>query len=324
MRFLVGERGEVAVAAVLPESECEDCGSERRSADDQLPPAPRHEQRHNRSREEDEIRRLHERREAGGETCYGDRPRVAVLDRAEREHRGQEQEHRPRVVRHRRQSERHRQELVDVAVVVAVDEQRDRDVRPERPDRGRPVADHTAADARAELVHAPEGDRRDDERLQHHCPRQAAEKACATDPRKRHKQHRPPLGDGRDGDRAVAEQPARRPEPDLVAALVEEPAVVIHAGRERDEREPVDDEERDEQAPRLAQRDGVPRPDEAAPGSRHARARACSRYQAIVRSSPSRRLVVARKPKRSAAFVVSRSRRGCPFGFDGSQTICPS
>ena len=125
-------------------------------------------------------------------------------------------------------------------------------------------------------------------------------------------------------DRAVAEQPARRPEPDLVSALVEEPAVVVHTGRERDEREPVDHEQRDEQAPRLAKRNAVPHPHGRAPdAARSYGADACSRYQAIVRSEAGARLVRT-KPKRSAAFVVSSNRLGWPFGFDVSQLISPS
>ena len=52
-------------------------------------------------------------------------------------------------------------------------------------------------------------------------------------------------------------------------------------------------------------------------------ARLFSRYQAIVRSSPSRSVVCARKPKSSSARDASSCRRGWPFGFDVSQTISP-
>ena len=70
----------------------------------------------------------------------------------------------------------------------------------------------------------------------------------------------------------------------------------------------------------------VPRPGRRRAGRRgrvHAPTGACSRYHAIVRSRPSRRLVVrAGSRTSSSARVVSSSRRGWPFGFDVSQTIC--
>src|SRR6266511_3793910 len=49
----------------------------------------------------------------------------------------------------------------------------------------------------------------------------------------------------------------------------------------------------------------------------------CWRYHSMVRSSPSRKPVLARKPKRSQARVVSRHRRGWPLGLLGSHTRRP-
>ena len=66
----------------------------------------------------------------------------------------------------------------------------------------------------------------------------------------------------------------------------------------------------------------VPRRPEAA--QRAACAGAAARYQATVRSSPSRSGVRARKPNSSSARDASSCRRGWPFGIDVSQTISPS
>jgi len=50
---------------------------------------------------------------------------------------------------------------------------------------------------------------------------------------------------------------------------------------------------------------------------------AAPRYHAIVRASPSRRPVFARKPNSRSAREVSSQRRGWPSGLDVSQTISP-
>ena len=99
--------------------------SERGRADEELAPAAGGEQGDGRRGEEDEVRRLDDGGEARGSPATRRRAGVAALDRAEREYRRQEHEDRARVVRHRRQPERQGQELVDVAIVIAVDEERD-------------------------------------------------------------------------------------------------------------------------------------------------------------------------------------------------------
>ena len=57
-------------------------------------------------------------------------------------------------------------------------------------------------------------------------------------------------------------------------------------------------------------------------GKSHAR-RICS-YQRIVSRKPSSNRVLASKPKRSWARLVSNLRRGCPLGLLESHTISPS
>ena len=60
------------------------------------------------------------------------------------------------------------QELVDVLLVVALDEEGDDEVRPQCPGQCGEVADEAARDPRADVVHAVQGDGRQHEHLQQH------------------------------------------------------------------------------------------------------------------------------------------------------------
>ena len=145
----------------------------------------------------------------------------------------------------------------------------------------------------------------------------------AGEERDRRQQVRPRVADRRHRQRPVREQPcAVRPVVGLVAALVVEPAVVLDGDRERDQREPLDDDEQRHQ--RALQGGGRrARPRSAGRAQEAActfSAGACSRYQAIVRSSPSRSGVC--RPEAEQLASPAR-RRGC--GAAGrSASRCPS
>ena len=78
------------------------------------------------------------------------------------------------------------EELVDVAVVVAVLEQRDDGVGHHRPEEGRGVAHHPPADPRSQLVDAPERDRCEHDHLEDERARQPVYERRAADERERH------------------------------------------------------------------------------------------------------------------------------------------
>src|SRR5207253_1118300 len=132
----------------------------------------------------------------------------------------------------------------------------------------------------------------------------------------------PPGADRRRPDLAMGEQPAVRVVIDLVAALVVEPAVVTDRDGEHTDRGPLHEHEQGDHLPRLHDVEWEPAHDGACPceqagtserlgADRHYWVTATRRdavYQAIVRSSPSRSGVRARKPKSSSARVVSRRR----------------
>ena len=119
--------------------------------------------------------------------------------------------------------------------------------------------------------------------------------------------------------------------PELVAAGVVEPAVVLDSERQRGHSEPLHDDQRCKRYTRADRAyELVSQPQPPADGVERRRQRrgigahdgapvvapACSRYHAIVRSSPSRSGVRASKPNSSRARVASRLRRGWPFGFE--------
>ena len=86
-------------------------------------------------------------------------------ERADDEEHGGEHEHHRREVGHRREPERLREELLDPALVVAIDEERDRGERRDDPQQRRPVAEQPTADARRDPVDAQERERAEDEHL---------------------------------------------------------------------------------------------------------------------------------------------------------------
>ena len=95
------------------------------------------------------------------------------------------------------------------------------------------------------------------------------------------------------------------------------------AEREHEQREPLDDEQRAEDAPGLVRATISAQSGRARSAKRMHCTGACSRYQAIVCSSPSRSGVLASNPNSSFAREASRLRRGWPFGIEVSQRISP-
>ena len=221
--------------------------------------------------------------------------------------------------------ERLRQELVDPRVVVALDEVRDRDERSDRERRGAPDPGEPTREASADVVDRERRDRPEHPDLQDRRQRQELDRARARNPGQRCEQHRPGVARQRVADRALAEEPARGDEPDLVAALVREPAVPVDREEQRDGREDLEEQHGPQREDDVTG-DGVGAARERREHprrGRHGGARAGhprSRYQATVRSRPSRSGVRASKPKSSFARDVSSRRRGWPLGIDVSQT----
>ena len=90
---------------------------------------------------------------------------TAGLQRAHDEQRAREDEHHRREVGHRGEPERLREELLVPALLVAVDEERDRGEGRDHPQERRPVAEEPPADLPRDGVHAVDGDRAEDEDL---------------------------------------------------------------------------------------------------------------------------------------------------------------
>ena len=200
-RLLVRERRDVAEALLLPERERAERRSERDGEGDRLAPPSGEQSRGEDAEEEEQARRLHERREARQEPGEDSRARIAALDCTHREdRRGEEANDRRRVVGHRGQAQRMGEELVDVAVVVAVLEERDGGVGHHRPEEGRGVAHHPAADPRSQLVDAPERDRCEHDHLEDERARQPVNERRAGDERERCEHERPAVRDERHGD----------------------------------------------------------------------------------------------------------------------------
>ena len=107
------------------------------------------------------------------------------VERADDEHGGGEHQHHRRVVRHRRQPERLRQELLAEPLLVAVDEERDRRERCDRPQERRPVTEQPSTDPAREVVDAQEGDGSEDENLEHDERRQRLHVRRPRDPHDR-------------------------------------------------------------------------------------------------------------------------------------------
>ena len=250
----VARRGEQRLRpepALLPEHDEQEAGEQRRAEVQELAPAPGDQERDERGGEEDHVRGLDREREADEETREHRLSPVAGVDRADDEVRSDDQQHHRREVRERGQPEQLRQRLLDVLAVVALDEQRDRDVRQRDPERRRPVAEHAPADARPDPVDPHERDRQQQERVDEDDPRQAGEDDVAGDAGEGAEQVRPAPADLGGRHPPVREHPARRPVEGLVAALVVEPPVVAHAEHEHQQGEPLDEDQRAEDDPGL-------------------------------------------------------------------------
>ena len=140
------EHRKLAEAALLPEHEHEQARDDRGSEDDPLTPAARDQVRERGAGAHQEVRRLRRAcrpQEQSRQRGLGDPARI---ERAHDEERcGEHDDHR-REVGERRQPERLREEVLGPALLVAVDEQRDRRERRDDPEERRPVAEQPPPD----------------------------------------------------------------------------------------------------------------------------------------------------------------------------------
>ncbi len=139
-----------------------------------------------------------------------------------------------------RQPERLRQELIDPRVVIALDEVGDRDERRDGERGGAPDPCEATREPGADVVDRERRDRREHADLERGRQREELHGARAGDPRQRREQHRPAVPGERVADHPLAEQPPGCHEPDLVAALVGQPAVVVDREEQRDGREDLE------------------------------------------------------------------------------------
>ena len=181
--------------------------------------------------------------QAGGERLDG----VRALQHAQAEVDGHEDEDHRRKVGHRRQSESLRQCQLGVALVVEVVSELDADERDGEPQRDGPVREDLAADSLCDAVDAEQRDRPEHEHVEEDDPRQRRNEGWSAERGNRSEQRGPAAADERRRDLSVDEQPAADVVPELIATLVEKPAVVSHRERERERREPLDGDCGDEQ-----------------------------------------------------------------------------
>ena len=312
------EGRELAQPALLPEREQEQAGHERGQERGRLYPPGRDQQAEHRSAEEERVRRLEPDREAADQPGE-DRVRpVARVEGADEQPGGDEQDDGRGEVRQDGQSERLRQRDVDVLLVVALVEHGDRRVGDDDPERGRPVAEDAAGDPGGDPVHAEQGDGEQEQRVEHDHHRQPREDVRAGEERNRDQQVRPGVADQGDGQRPLRQQVRVGPVVGLVAALVVEPAVVRGHDCEDGQGEPLDDEQRAEDAPGLVPRDQRPEPPRRL-SERHARApvpgttRSCAPGPRAAASSPRSRTAPARGWRRGCGAAV-RSASTRPSG----------
>ncbi len=279
-----------------------------------MPPTPGEDEGEGRAGEEDDVGRLDRERDTGerpGEDRLAVRP---GLQRAHGQGRGDEDRHDRREVRLLREPERLRQDLVDPAVVVSLHEVRDRHEWSRDEHCSAPEPSEAPGETRTDVVHGERRDRAEHADLQDRRQREELDRARARDPRQRRHEKRPAVAREGPLDLALAEHPARGDEPDLVAALIRQPAVVVDREEQRDRGEYLDGDDHRERKSRVArQRVGGP-PDRRQHGAGMRRggrlAHPCARYQATVRAIPSRSGTAARNPNSSSARVVSSERRG--------------
>jgi hypothetical protein len=127
--------------------------------------------------------------------------------------------------------------------VVALHEVGDRRERRRHERRRAPEPGETTAESGADVVDRERRDRPEHGDLEHRRQRQELHVARARDPGERREQHRPAVARERVADLSVAEQPARGDQPDLVATLVRQPAVVVDREEEGDRRADLDYED---------------------------------------------------------------------------------
>ncbi len=223
--------------------------------------------------------------------------------------------------------------------MVVVPPERDHGEGHHDPGRRGEEPEGAARDPGREAVDRPERERPEHEHVEEDDRRHRVDEARAGHGHDRRDRERPAVAGVRRRQVALTEQPAGRQQPDLVAALVEEPAVVAHGQRVDEDREPLDDGEHGQrhERPRDGKRDALLDPHPAAPavlGQRrpqllrgvrrlHAPRVATDTRRRCARA-PSRSGVVAWQPKSSRARLASRPRRGWPFGIEVSHTISPS
>ena len=205
-----------------------------------MPPAPGEDEGDGGREEEQRVGRLQREGDAGERPGEDRLPLRPGLERADGERGRDENRHDGREVRLLGQPERLGENLVDPAVVIAVDEERDRDERRRDEHGSAPEAGEAPREPRADVVHGERRDRAEHADLQDGRQGEELDRARAGDPRQRREQHRPPVARECGADQSVPEEPAARDEPDLVAALVRQPAVVVDREEERDGRDDLD------------------------------------------------------------------------------------
>ena len=152
------EERHLAGPLVLPDRERDERRCQRDREEDGVPPAPREEEGEGGPGEEDDVGRLDRERHAGerpGENRLSVRP---GLERPNGQRRGDEDGYDRREVRLLREPERLREDLVDPAVVVPLNEVRNRYERSRDEHGGAPEPRETPGEARTDVVH---GERRD-------------------------------------------------------------------------------------------------------------------------------------------------------------------
>ena len=299
----------------------------RRRRDDRSPErdpvseAARDEIRERRPDAQQEVRRLDRGRRAEEQPREDGVVDTRRFERAGDEDGGGEHEDHRRVVRHRRQTERLGEELLAETFLVAVDEERDGRERRDDPQERRPVPEQPAADPAREVVDAQERDGAEDENLEDDQRRQHLHVRRPGDPHDRRERVRPQVPELRRRKLQMAEQPALRRQPDLIATLEPHPAVVVGDERERDGRADLQTDQRREHGARTLEEpvDGSPAPAGRARGTsgdRHRRPpsgtrRPCARARrAAVSGLRSRRARVLSHRRRSG--VAGRSASSCP------------
>jgi hypothetical protein len=150
-------------------------------------------------------------------------------------------------------------------VVAGLDEG-DPEIREPDPERRREVAEQSTGYPGGDAVHAEQGDGQEDECVEEDDRGQRRDEVGPGDQRDRKEDDRPPVPDEGRRQMSVREEIGARVMPQLVAARVVEPAVVLDRQREREGGEPLHADETAEHVCRAERADEVARAPEAVGG----------------------------------------------------------